>query len=290
MSLLVLLAGLLPLIFVGQTIADTTSRSESQVVKENGFVRVVQFGELNREPTWTYLITHGLNGTKEGDRFHVLARKISQSYPNAKVLLIDWSNVAAQKGFLGLPAVWKVSSRIGECGKLSSEALQELDLNPSRTTMIGESFGNFVNFEIAQSLGGVERMLCFNPANELGGYRIPDMTTATADCYSFQTVSMYDTQDRVSNHDMRLTLPKGMSSVKGHTYGITWLAKTLERSDDSWILCERQLPTGSQGAFAGTVSPSGQFDAVPVLRHTKKEVAHPTVSLTPATPVVLAAS
>ena len=248
------------------------------IAKENGFVRVVSFGELRSKPSWTYVIAHGLGGTKAGDRFHVLSNAIQSSFPEANVLLVEWNEVAKKKNLFGLPAVWRVSSKIRECGIRASELLKELNVDPKRTTVIGESFGTYVNFEIARQLGGIQRMLCFNPASELGGYRVPQMTNAVANCYSFHTVSMYDTQASICDHDIRLKLPHGMLKLHGHSYGIRWLTNTLRR-DNSWLLCERELPHATEESFAGTVSPNGHFDPDPVPRKIEKDVCNKTHSL-----------
>ena len=50
-----------------------------------------------------------------------------------------------------------------------AEQLQTQEVDPTKLTLIGESFGNYVNHQVAKGLGGVNRVLAFNPANELGG-------------------------------------------------------------------------------------------------------------------------
>lgn len=253
--------------------SELCANEDFRVAQENSFVQVLQCGEHHEHPAWTYVITHGLGGTRSGDRFHQLAAEIRRCFPKVNVYLTDWTQVAAQKTLFGLPSVWKVAANIDNCAQLSADALQHLSLDPSRSTLIGESFGCYVNFGIARQLGKVERMLCFNAASQLGGYVLPDMTTVASACYAFQTISIFDTQARLSDHDVRLQLARGTVGVGAHTSGIRWLSESLQGTDRSWILCSRELPLGTVESFAGTVRPNGEFDPTPVPRIVEEQDA-----------------
>ena len=249
------------------------AREEYRVTEENEFVRIIEFGKRHASPSWNYVISHGLGGTKVDDRFHRLAIEIRRNFPTANVFLVDWSQVAAKKNMFGLPSVRKVSAQIKKCGELANCLLNEIGIDPKRTTFIGESFGSYVNYEIANRMKKVARILCFNAAVKLGGYSVTDMSVAAKDCYSFQTVSIFDTRQQLCQHDIRLELAVGMKAVKGHTYGIRWLLETLKRSDRSWILCRRNVPTATDVAFSGTAFPNGQFEPRRVSRRKDKRSA-----------------
>lgn len=260
----------LPVEGCSDSTSDCRAHGEHRLVKANGFVRIIQFGQHHANPSWTYVITHGMGGTKMGDRFHQLASEIQRRFPTANVFLVDWTQVAGKKNLFGLPSVWRVSAQIKTCGELAHSALSELSIRPHQTTFVGESFGNYVNFEVASRMKKVARMLCFNAAVKLGGYSIPDVTTVATDCYSFQTRSFFDTQQRLCHQDIRLKLNVGMKTIKGHTYGIRWLLETLRRSDSSWIRCSRSVPTATDTSFSGIAYPNGSFAPSLVPRIVKK--------------------
>ena len=115
------------------------------------------------------MIAHGLGGTVPEDRFCQLALEIKRTNPNANVLLIDWSSTAAQTRY-GFPRIWHIAGCLDAIAADAASGLSSLEIDPDHTTLIGESFGVYVQGQIAKALGGVRHILAFNPASETGGY------------------------------------------------------------------------------------------------------------------------
>ncbi len=147
----------------------------------------------------TFVITHGMGGTKSGDRFHQLADSICKAISECNVLLIDWSKQSCRTAWFGIPNPLAVAQNIDPVSKEASQLLMSLPIDPAQTTFIGESFGNCVNARIAETIGGRCRILAFNPANDAGGYKTPDLRACSDVAWSFQTYSMFDTQDSIAD-------------------------------------------------------------------------------------------
>jgi hypothetical protein len=88
--------------------------------------------------------------------------------PECNVLIIDWSKQARRTGWFGIPNPLAVAQNIDPVSKEASVLLKALQIDPTQTTFIGESFGNCVNARIAQTIGGRGRILAFNPADDAG--------------------------------------------------------------------------------------------------------------------------
>ncbi len=222
-------------------------------LKQNPLVRVWSIGP-RKEPT--YVITHGMGGTSDGDRFHKLANAISKTFPNACVLRVDWSERASATKY-GLPDLCTVAASIDEVGDQAALLLQQEQIDPQRTIFIGESFGNWVNARIAHKLGGVQGILAMNPANESSGYTPPDLRKHAKHSWSFHTYSMFDTTNEIAESDFWLETPARVGHWEQHVAGIHWLSARLEAGDNSWLHMDKSLPQRRSGHFQALVTMDG---------------------------------
>ena len=207
----------------------------------------------------TFVVSHGLGGTSAGDRFEQLCLALHHDFPQAAVYLVDWSREATAQMF-GLPNPWAVAPRIDGVAEEAAKLLQDLGVRHDHLTLIGESFGAYVNAGIARSLGKCERILAVNPANEAAGYLPPDMRELAAQSWSLQTHSFCDTSLELTDYCVYLAAAT-TDAVAQHKYGIQWLAERLSRGDTSWVMFSRTLAAGPVGCFDGTARADGVYES-----------------------------
>jgi len=244
--------------------ARQPEREFTTLGKETALVRIRSLGEFSSDAARTYLVCHGVGGTSEGDRFEQLCRAIKAHYPQANVLLLDWSG-ASQHKVLGLPNPWQVAKEIKPVASQATSVLRDLKLDPARVTAIGESFGVYVIAELAVELGGVEHILAFNPASELAGYTPADLRKCAKRTWSFHTYSPFDTTIEIAHGDFFLQTPANADHTAQHTHGITWLAERVA-SDSSWLRLEKTLPPAKANAFRCLAQLDGELLDVAVSR------------------------
>lgn len=213
----------------------------------------------------TFVITHGMGGFRDNDRFDKLAQAIATRIPDANVVVIDWSEASSATTY-GLPSPWKVAARINDVAADAGAQLRKRGIPADRLTLIGESFGSYVNHRIAESLGGVKHLLAFNAASEAGGYRPPDLRRCAKVACSFQTYSPYDTASELAHHDFFLETPANRGLLAQHTYGVVWLTARINEGDRTWLLLDRALPARKPGAYCGMVTLTGDILDVAVDR------------------------
>lgn len=236
----------------------------------------------------TFVITHGMGGTVAEDRFHHLAAGIVKMFPDARVIRVDWCELASAKSY-GLPNPWKVAASIDEVGDQAALLLQREKIDPRRSTFIGESFGNWVNARIAQKLGGVQGILAFNPANE-AGYPPPDLRRHAQRSWSFHTYSVFDTTREIAESDFWLETPAHAGHWDQHTSGVKWLLARVDAGDQSWLLMDKPLPKRCAGHFQALATIDGLLSGDqlprerPVPTHSPSNAANP-----PATDIASAA-
>lgn len=196
---------------------------------ENSRVQILLRGRTQLEPSAaTFVITHGMGGTESDDRFHQLADAIAVAVPDANVIRLDWSESSRRTAtFMKLPSPWAVAQQIDPVAEQAAQALEAIGLDMSRTTFIGESFGNCVNAQIARQLGGHGKILAFNPPNDMGGFRTPDLRKCSDLAWSFQTFSLFDTQAVIADTGFFLQTPAEFTARQQHVAGISWLATRI---------------------------------------------------------------
>lgn len=207
----------------------------------------------------TFVITHGMGGTKAGDRFHQLAEAICKAMPECNVLIIDWSKQSWRTGWLGIPNPLAVAQNIDPVAMEAYELLKTLRIDAGQTTFIGESFGNCVNARIAENFGGRGRILALNPPNAAGGYKTPDLRSCSDVAWSFQTYSMFDTQDSIADCDIFLQTPPSSSSMDQHVAGISWLAERVRAGDLAWLLTSHKISKQQAEYFDAIGTLSGEL-------------------------------
>ncbi len=232
---------------------------------ESALIRSV--GEPLSDATWNFVIAHGLGGTTPGDRFCQLALEIKRTNPDANVLLIDWSSTAAQTSY-GFPRVWHIAGCLDAIAVDAASGLSSLKFDPDHTTLIGESFGVYVQGQIAKALGGVRHILAFNPASEVGGYEPVDLCKYSQRSWSFHTFCVYDTTLQIAHADFLLETPEEASPLAQHTHGIQWLTRLLRADNLSWLMLNKSVAPASAQAFCGIALQDGEIDpsAVPRIR------------------------
>lgn len=230
-----------------------------------------------RPSTDTYVITHGLHGISADDRFHQLADAIADRCPSANILILDWTTQSRKTNFLGFVCPITVSRDIDTVGDWFAKQLQQLQPELSRTTFIGESFGNCINARIASRLGNNSRFLIFNPASTLGGYQLPDLRPLTARSWSFATFSTFDCQDVKSDVSFFLQTPAGADESQQHTFGVTWLRNQILLNHNDWLNMNLEVQTASPEQFDGVAELDGTFlpQALPRKKPAQKSPARP---------------
>jgi pimeloyl-ACP methyl ester carboxylesterase len=170
-----------------------------------------------------------MNGTRPGDRFHDLTDAVRAEFPEANVYLLDWSPLSTARTSWGLPNPWEVAQRIDEVGEQAARLMQEEGLNPESLTLIGESFGAYVNHVAATALTGVRSAIALNPASEAGGYSPPDLRQSADFTVAYCTDSPFDTRLPIAEHMVAMELPPGMDAVAKHTSGVRWLQTAVHQ-------------------------------------------------------------
>jgi hypothetical protein len=228
-------------------------------------VKLVAIGDVLAAPTRTFVITHGCGGTKDGDRFHRLAAEVKREFPDANVFLLDWS-AQTREEFMGFPNPWAIARTIDPSSNVAAELLQQQRVESSRLTLVGESFGVYINHRIAKRLGKVAKVLAFNPGSELGGYAPPILQNDAARVCVFTTTSMLDCHLFLADHALRIATVAGMNPIDQHTYGVEWLCDQLEAGDATWLELSREFPAADVNYLSGIVSADGSLDVTPILR------------------------
>lgn len=243
--------------------AGENSRREAGTARQLIKDRVqIQMSDERRfessEPT--FVITHGMGGTRSGDRFHDLVEAVEIAIPNANVILLDWTEDASRSTtFLRIPDPWEVAKSIDIVAEEAAAELCEIGVDPTRTTLIGESFGNCVNAKIALHFGRRGRILAFNPPNAAGGYPMPDLRDCTDLAWSFHTLSVFDTQDAISHAGFLLETSPETTELDQHVSGICWLTKQTCSGNMSWLLMQHQTVSGGETLFDGVATLSGEL-------------------------------
>jgi hypothetical protein len=216
-----------------------------------------------------FVITHGMGGTDPSDRFHLLAGAIRRRLPRACIVRVDWTIWAsAQIG--GLPNPWKVATSIDAVGDCAATALARLSIDPEQLTLIGESFGNWVNARIALRLGGVGNVLAMNPASEAGGYAPPDLRKCARRSWSFHTGSGYDTHMEIAAGDFWLETAQEASAWEQHISGISWLTARIDADDATWLKMGHDLPERRPGHFQASATQDGRLSLRQPARATRR--------------------
>lgn len=207
----------------------------------------------------TFVITHGMGGIETGNRFHELADAICKAIPDINVLIIDWTKQSWRTGWFEIANPFAVARNIDPVSSEASEFLKSLQIDSTRTTFIGESFCNCVNARIADSIGGRGRILAFNPANAAAGYKTPDLRACSDVAWSFQTYSIFDTQDSIADVGIFLETSPTATEKDQHIAGVSWLAERVSSGDLSWLLTTHSIPEHQSEHFDAIGTLSGEL-------------------------------
>lgn len=230
-------------------------------------VLIRSVGELRSDATWNFVIAHGLGGTVPDDRFCQLALEIKRTNPDANVLLLDWSSTATLTNY-GIPRIWHIAGCLNDIAAEAASGLSSLKINSKQTTLIGESFGVYIQGHVAKSLGGVTNILAFNPASEAGGCEPVNLCNFSQRAWSFHTFCVYDTTRQIAHADFLLETPEKASHLAQHTHGIQWLTRLLRAGDSSWLMLNKSVPPACTEAFSGIALEDGEIlpSAIPRIR------------------------
>jgi hypothetical protein len=227
---------------------------------------LIAMGPARPAAKQTFVIVHGCGGTVPGDRFHRLAGAIKTRIPEANVYRLDWSAGTNKRLSNGLPNPWAAARNINPTGDAAAKLLKQSRVEPSSVTLIGESFGVYVNHRIVQRLGKVRRMLAFNPASELGGYLPPVLRHDAERVCVFTTLSGFDTWRYLADSALRLMTDPQADVFEQHRYGIEWLQQLLDSGDLSWLELAHAVNAANHQQLSGSVGADGILDAAPVAR------------------------
>jgi hypothetical protein len=233
---------------------------------ERPVVDLIAVGSVKPGAEQTFVIVHGMGGTVAGDRFHGLAGAIKKRLPAANVYRLDWSVGASRKLRYGLPDPWAAARSINRAGDAASERLSQQHVAPSSVTLIGESFGVYVNHRIVKQFGKVRRVLAFNPASEMGGYFPPSLQQDAERVCVFTTLSGFDTWRYLADSAVRLMTGPQVDVFAQHRYGIQWLHRLLDAGNLSWLELAHTLNLANHEHLSGSVGANGEIDQAPVAR------------------------
>jgi hypothetical protein len=249
----------------GETLANDVSDSRENQWLAMEFSAPPLLSQILHDPRRSYepqrstvVITHGMGGTKAGDRFHQLADGICQAMPECNVLIVDWSKNSCQTGPFGIPIPLAVAWNINPVAREASRLLKTLQIDPSQTTFIGESFGNWVNAQIAKALGGRGRILAFNPATAAGGYTTPDLRACSDVAWSFHTYSIFDTQDSIADLGFFLETAPAATDRAQHIAGVSWLTERVRSGNLAWLHTTHDIIPHQPEHFDATATLSGE--------------------------------
>jgi hypothetical protein len=256
---------------------DGSAQERSVTPRSDASVRLVklhQFGQVSSTGV-QFVIVHGQGGLSPDDRFYALAEAIRTQYPDSTVFLVDWSELA-QTGIAGVAIPWRVAKQIDAVALEASQLLRTAGLDPARTTVIGESFGVYVNAQIAKHLGGVHRSLAFNPATETAGYWPSDLKAHSTLAWSFHTWSVCDTAFEIADADFFLETSPKATHVQQHVSGIPWLAARLHEGDTSWLMMEKIPPARQRKMYSAQAKMDGTLSTESITRLPPKAPAKPS--------------
>jgi hypothetical protein len=185
--------------------------------------------------THAFVLTHGLGGIDE--RFYEMGQAILKQYPDANVLVVDWSPGAVRK-IARIPNPLAAADRIDLTGDLLGLFLTRLHkkngFDPTQATFIGESFGNCVNHRAALCLrkNGLKKPQCavvLNPA-PAAGYQTPVFTVAFKQSIACVSDSLLDTRAAIANKRVLLK-PDSRGQIDQHTHGMRWLQARIDAGE-----------------------------------------------------------
>ncbi|MEN0112107.1 MAG: hypothetical protein AAF805_15410 [Planctomycetota bacterium] len=194
--------------------------------------------ELHGKPAPTgrvFVLIHGMAGSTRAERYTRLGDAVRGEFPDASVLLLDWSAAARPEMVGFLPNPMSVARRIDAVAASAADAVTALGVSGDRITVVGESFGVYVGAEIARRIGGVQRIVALNAANRLGGYAPTDLTRVAASSFSVVTRSVFDTRQSIAEENRVLVCPPEMNAIEQHATGVRLATEMLSSGDRSWF-------------------------------------------------------
>lgn len=163
-----------------------------------------------KTPRRTWLFIHGWDSDSTGGDIIDLAETAKSSYPNDRVLILDWSEASRNNGHSGskVRGVYYAASWIKPVSEVAGKILTDKygihnDNASSTLNIVGHSLGTFVGAEIGAGFtNGINYFLAFDPASdlsskgelwgELKGYDIDGRTPAYKKSSSFLNISVRD--------------------------------------------------------------------------------------------------
>lgn len=114
-------------------------------------------------------------------------------------------------------------------------------------------------FVITHDLGGRGRILAFNPPNAAGGYKTPDLRTCADLAWSFQTYSIFDTQDQIAHVGFFLETHANATDRDQHVAGVAWLADRVRSDETNWLLMQYHPTETGVETFDAIAAISGEL-------------------------------
>ncbi len=124
--------------------------------------------DIQNRPTW--LVIHGFGHDPDNVKDQGLPQAIDGYQQDDQVLMVDWSEITKDNG----KGFWDVDDWIPNVAETVKNKLNEWGISKENINIVGQSFGSYVGWEIANRLGGVNKFVALDPAQYLGGYSLPD--------------------------------------------------------------------------------------------------------------------
>lgn len=120
--------------------------------------------DIQNRPTW--LVIHGFGHDPGNVADQGLPQSIDGYQQNDQVLMVDWSEITKDNG----KWIPDVAGWIPNVAEVVKNKLNEWGISKDNINIVGQSFGSYVGWEIANRLGGVNKFVALDPASDLAGY------------------------------------------------------------------------------------------------------------------------
>ena len=137
------------------------------------FIESVDGSAIKDVPTWIVVHGNASNSdeiTIDGEINNIrnLAESLESNDPNTQVLLLDWRSAANNTG--GIKGLDKSTSWIPSVADTATTLINNLGLSPWNLNFVGHSLGTYVSWEIANRMGGINRLVALDPAADVPGW------------------------------------------------------------------------------------------------------------------------
>lgn len=119
-------------------------------------------------PTW--IVVHGNANNSDTPTIKNLAESLKSNDPNTQVLLLDWGSAANYDNGSWNANLDKSTDWIQPVADTATTLINNLGLSTWNLNFVGHSLGTYVSWEIANRMGGINRLVALDPAADFPGW------------------------------------------------------------------------------------------------------------------------